>query len=121
MTELAVSPRATTDLEDLGLDRGAHLLIERGLSALPVGGQLEVRGRDPALSIHLRAWARSRGHGFEEPCLLTRGSADALRWATAERAGGLAPNGVVDRPSPGWGLAARGALVEQGGPQVHFD
>jgi hypothetical protein len=121
MTEPAVSPLATIDLEDLGLDRGAHLLIERALSGLPVGGQLEVLGRDPALSVHLRVFCRARGHGYEEPGILTRGNADTDRWLSAERAGGAAPNDIVDRPSPGWGLAARGALVEEGGPKLHFD
>jgi hypothetical protein len=116
-----MSPLATIDLEDLGLDRGAHLLIQRALRGLPVGGQLEVRGRDPALKVHLRAWARAQGHGFEEPHLLTRGSADTARWISAERAGGASPSAVVERPSPAWGLAARGALVEEGGPQLHFD
>src|SRR5216683_3028853 len=97
MTELAVSPRATIDLEDLGLDRGAHLLIERALSKLPVGGQLEVRGRDPARGIHLRVFCRARGHIFEEPGTITRGSADTARWLSAERAGGASPTDVVDR------------------------
>jgi hypothetical protein len=121
MTEPAESPRATIDLEDLGLDRGAHLLIERALRALPVGGRLEVRGRDPALAIHLRVFARTRGHGYEDQGILTHGSADSARWLSAERAGGAVPTHIVDRPSPTWGLAARGALVEDGGPRLHFD
>src|SRR5678816_4510932 len=86
-TEPAVSPPAIIDLEELGLDRGAHLLVERALRALPVGGHLEVRGRDPALEIHLRAWARAQGHAYEQPGVLTRGRADTDRWLNAERAG----------------------------------
>ena len=116
----------TIDLEDLGLDRGAHLLIDRALSDLPVGGRLTVRGRDPALGIHLRAWARGRGHTVEsdtdaDGIVLVRGGADRARWLGAERAGGPAPGDAVDRPGATWGLAARGALIEQGGPTVHFD
>src|SRR5690606_27927474 len=41
----------------------------------------------------------------------------------AERAGGpnpAAPGAVHDRPPAGWGLAARGALVEAGGPRFDF-
>src|SRR4030088_1268957 len=77
MTEPAVSPLATIDLEDLGLDRGAHLLIQRALSKLPGGAHLGVRGRDPALSIHLRAWARARGHTYEgSPLPLGEGQAE---------------------------------------------
>lgn len=112
------------DLEDLGLDRGAHLLIDRALSDLAVGGRLTVRGRDPALGIHLRAWARGRGHTVEDNgdgLALVRGGADRARWLGAERAGGSAPSEAVDRPGATWGLAARGALIEQGGPAVHFD
>jgi hypothetical protein len=116
-----MSPHATIDLEDLGLDRGAHLLIERALSALPVGGRLDVRGRDPALAVHLRGWARARGHGFAAPGTLTRGGADRDRWLNAQRAGGPASVDIVERPGARWGLAARGALVEDGGPDVHFD
>jgi TusA-related sulfurtransferase len=120
----------TIDLEDLGLDRGAHLLIDRALSAIPVGGRLTVRGRDPALGMHLRAWARGRGHTVlaseaaeQEPgvLVLVRGGADHARWLGAERAGGPAPGDAVGRPGATWGLAARGALIEQGGPAVHFD
>ncbi len=119
-----MSPPAIIDLEDLGLDRGAHLLIERALSALPVGGHLDVRGRDPALGVHLRAWARSRGHSYVESqasAILIRGAADHARWDQAERAGGAAPSETVARPGASWGLAARGALVEAGGPPLHFD
>ncbi len=115
-----MSPRATIDLEDLGLDRGAHLLIDRALSDLPVGGELEVRGRDPALAIHLRAWCRSRGHTFSDG-VITRGGSDVDRLFGAERAGGASPGEIVNRPGATWGLAARGAIVEAGGPVLHFD
>src|SRR5688500_16837187 len=93
MTEVAVSPPSTIDLEDLGLDGGGHLLIERALGSVPVGGQLAVHGRDPALGIHLAAWARRVGHQVSESSedrtwVLRRGSVDAARWHDAERAGG---------------------------------
>src|SRR5438067_601894 len=138
MTEPAMSPPAIIDLEDLGLDRGAHLLIDRALRALPIGGRLEIRGRDEALAIHLRAWARAQGHLFEEHVsddlslppeelrssprssdseatsspsggFVTRGEADRVRWHGAERAGGPSPAEVIARPGANWGLAARGA------------
>ena len=97
-TEPAVSPLATIDLEDLGLDRGAHILIDRALRALPIGARLEVRGRDPALGVHLRAWGRQHGHRFEElprsevspAFVLTRGEADRVnRMYEGEAAGSL--------------------------------
>jgi hypothetical protein len=116
-----MSPHATIDLEDLGLDRGAHLLIDRALSSAPIGGSLVVTGRDPALQVHLRAWARAHGHGYSDDGTLTRGSAAADRLVNAERAGGYSPGEVLSRPGLTWGLAARGALVETGGPPLHFD
>jgi hypothetical protein len=112
---------ATIDLEDLGLDRGGHLLVRRALEAVPVGGEVHVTGRDAALSIHLAAWAREEGHTTREGNVLVRGAATTHRWSCAERAGGYAPEQIVKRPGPTWGVAVRGALVEAGGPAVHFD
>ena len=106
------------DLDDLGLDRGGHLLLERALTALPVGTSLEVRGRDPHLQVHLAAWARARGHRAALGAITKGGAADA-RWVRAERAGQVSgPGAVVARPALSWGLAARGALVEAGGPPL---
>jgi hypothetical protein len=101
----------------VGFDRGGHLLVERALASLPAGGRLEVRGHDPHLNVHLAAWARARGHGFAGGSVI-KGSATTDRWRHAERAGQPGSDGVVQRPSPSWGLAARGALVEAGGPDL---
>jgi hypothetical protein len=129
------------DLEDLTFEEGAHLLLARALAPMPPGGRVEVRGRAPALAVHLRAWCRSRGHRVEWPgdesttttpaaedaapvAVVVRGEADDQRWAGAERAGApdpSAPGALVERPPPAWGLAARGALVEAGGPDVDFE
>ena len=111
------------DLEALGFDRGGHLLVKRALAALPVGARLEVRGSDEHLALHLRAWCRGQGHGFEGPGVVVRGAAQVGRWASAERAGrarAFAEGAVVDRPPARWGLAPRGALVEAGGPESPF-
>lgn len=121
---MATSSHATIDLEALGLDRGGHLLVQRALAALPIGGELAVHGRSEALGVHLRAWARTYGHGFQEHPgggVIRRGSADAERWSGAERAGGAPATEIVARPGATWGVAARGALVELGGPPLHFD
>lgn len=121
------SPGAPLDLGFLGFERGAHLLVDRALRAVPVGRTVVVTGGDPALGVHLRAWARRRGHGFavdpdrSATFELVRGSADTDRWAGAERAGGPGVDGIVARPPARWGLAARGALVEAGGPEGRFD
>ncbi|MBO2458446.1 diiron oxygenase [Actinomadura violacea] len=110
------------DLDDLGFESGAHLLVQRALRALPPGARLGVQGRDPLLDTHLRAWCRSRGHtviAADGPvrAWVVPGGPD--RWAGAERAG--SPDGVAGRAAAHWGLAARGALVEPGGPEPHFD
>jgi hypothetical protein len=102
------------DLEDLGLDEGGHLIVTHALRASP---QVVVRGAAPSLEIDLAAWCRTQGHALAHlggRFAITRGPHD--RWRGAERAG------VVERPSdqapPRWGLAARGALVEAGAPDV---
>jgi len=109
----------TTDLDGLGLDTGGHLLVEHALAPLPPGDQLKVTGRDPALSIHLAAWCRAQGHRFDggDPPRITKGEAGKQRWHGAVRAGEAAgpPRRSAD---PQWGLAARGALVEAGGPPI---
>lgn len=119
MTSVAAAP---LDLGQLGFEQGAHLLVRRALRALPPGGRLPVTGADPALGVHLQAWCRAAGHGFApDPAggyQLVRGSAEEQRWAGAERAGGPSPEGIVRRPPARWGLAARGALVESGGPEA---
>ena len=124
MTPKAASLLTTIDLEGLGLDAGGHLLVQRALSPLPVGARLEVRGRHPALGVHLAAWAREHGHGLNVDAgvpVLVKGPADDARWRSAERAGGADPSAVVRRAPARWGLAARGALVESGGPPLAAD
>jgi hypothetical protein len=107
------------DLGDLGLDRGGHLLVKRALRQVGVGERVEVTGGDRHLAVHLRGWARAQGHGFEEaPLALVRGGAEDGRWRGAVRAGGATE--VVDHPDATWGLAARGARVEAGGPRFEF-
>ena len=115
---------ATTGLDDLAFDAGGHLLVQHALAALPPGDQLTVTGRHPALRIHLAAWCRAQGHGFtaadrgtSDLLVITKGRAAQQRWQDAVRAGkpGAPP---ARRPDQRWGLAARGALVEAGGPPI---
>jgi len=124
--------RSSIDLGDLGLDRGGHLLIKRALRSLPVGETLDVKGRHAELAVHLRGWCRSQGHAIAvlppgptpgPIARITRGAAETGRWKGAMAAGAPDPSmsgAVVDRPSPRWGLAARGAKVEQGSPSFDF-
>lgn len=117
-------------LGGLGLDRGAHLLIGHALGQRAAGEVLEIRGTDPHLGVHLGPWCRAQGHalvgveqqGAETVAHVRCGAARQQRWGNAERAGSLDPtgDGVVDNPPTTWGLAARGALVEAGGPPFDF-
>jgi hypothetical protein len=110
----AVHAPTAVELDDLGLDEGAHLLLKR---ALAQDAQIVVRGRSPALATDLPAWCRALGHSYAadgDAHRITRSPHD--RWIGAERAGG--PTDVVERPPARWGLAARGALVEAGAPEL---
>lgn len=97
--------------------------MDRALSSLAPGDRLEVRGRDPHLPIHAAAWARAEGHGFEPAAaaggvVIVKGRAGDLRWQGSTRAGAGGPGGMAERADSTWGLAARGALVEAGGPPL---
>jgi hypothetical protein len=118
------------DLQDLGFERGAALLVKRALRAASEGEAVTVVGKAADLYVHLRAWCRAEGHDYSwsdataRGCaVIVRGPAAALRWVEAERAGVAdpsAPEAILERPPQRWGLAARGALVESGSPDFHF-
>lgn len=110
-------PEAAVELGPLGLDRGAHLLIDQALGPLPPGAGVEVRGSDPSLAADLAGWARRHGHRVEGR-VVVRGEAVDQRWCGAERSGDPSPGVVAERAPASWGLAARGALVEAGGPAL---
>jgi hypothetical protein len=102
------------DLGDLALDEGAHLLIER---ALRRGAEIHVAGTAPTLAVDLPAWCRARGHQTAPtPAGFAVVRAKDDRWALADRAGNAAV--PVERALASWGLAARGALVEAGAPEL---
>jgi hypothetical protein len=124
------------DIDDVGFERGAHLLIKHALRGVAPGSRLAVSCRAPDFGVHLLGWCRAQGHRLElsaqTPGLawITPGDAHANRWHGAERAGaptpsspqadGVAASDVADHAAPAWGLAARGALVEAGGPDFGF-
>lgn len=121
---MAASPTPTIDIESLGLDQGALLLIRRALAERPVGGELRVRGRSPDWRMHLEAWCRSQGHALrfdagQDEAAITRGPHAEGRWLGAQSTGDAGDAPAPDAP-PGWGLAARGATVEAGSPPFFF-
>ncbi|WP_018602273.1 sulfurtransferase TusA family protein [Mycobacterium sp. 155] len=103
------------DLENLGFDNGAHLLLQRALNSVRPGQTVEIVGRAPALAVDLPAWCRQFGHRVmrgDDSWTIEPGNRD--RWLGAERAGAPGPDGIVASAPAYWGLAARGALVERG-------
>ena len=121
---LPASTLPVIDLQGLGFDAGAHLLVKHALAALPVGGQLRVTGSAPGWQVQLSGWCSDQGHGLrwedgagaaQAMAIVARGGAQAGRWRGAAqtgrsdaRSGGDA---VAAQAQPFWGLAARGAQV----------
>lgn len=54
--------QATIDIEQLGFDAGAHVLVKHALAALAPGQTLQVRGRAYGWEGQLIAWCRTQGH-----------------------------------------------------------
>jgi hypothetical protein len=122
----ATDSAARLDLGTLGLDGGAHVLLAHALRARAPGQVLAVRGSHPELGVHLSGWCRKRGLAVTSEAdthRIAAGAGEARRWSGAVRAGASDPaaeQAVHEQPSARWGVAARGALVEAGGPEFHF-
>jgi hypothetical protein len=121
-----LSERPDVALGPLPLERGGHLLVLHALSGVLPGERVRVVGTAPGLSVTLGAWARGRGHRVvgSEPdgaLVVERGAAD--RRVFAVRAGAVdaqEEGALAAAPNATWGVAARGALVEAGGPAWDF-
>jgi hypothetical protein len=114
------------DIEDLGLDAGAHLLIKHGLAQVAVGGEVVVTGRAPGWEAQLASWCRAQGHPVTfdaSGAHILRSDVHAGRWRGANRTGHADPKiagAVHDHARACYGLAARGATVEAGAPEFAF-
>jgi hypothetical protein len=111
--------KPTIDIENLGFDQGAHLLIKRALQKIPAGSELIISGFDDNFPPQLSAWCRTEGHAVSfdgAKAIIVRGTADAGRWDQAQLTG---PS-VSETAQSSWGLAARGAKVEAGTPSFPF-
>ena len=117
------------DLQQLGFDAGAHLLVKHALAGVPAGGLVQVQA--PGWHAQLAAWCRAQGHELQMPAGWTelpqlqvrKGSAHMGRWRGAAQTGhsdASANGAVAECAEPFWGLAARGASVEQGAPAFAF-
>ncbi len=124
-----MSPAPTLDVGALGVDGGAHVLVKLALRDVPIGAGVEVRGTHPDLVGQLATWCRLQGHRLRVPdaaqpsrVVVERGPTAASRFVGATRAGHVESDAgtLAERPAPDWGLAARGALVEPGGPAPVF-
>ncbi|MCZ2104864.1 MAG: ferritin-like domain-containing protein [Burkholderiales bacterium] len=129
MTTAETSSPATIDIESLGFDAGAHLLVKHALARLPVGTPLRVSGHASGWQAQLAHWCRAQGHALawaddaHAQALVTRGGAEAGRWRDAAHTGHADPRvsgAVLAQAEPTWGLAARGARVEAGSPAFAF-
>lgn len=116
---MGTSLKPTIDIEELGFDSGAHLLIKDGLRKIAAGEELEITGQASEWAVQAAAWCRAQGHGFHvrgTRGLITKGSPERQRWQTTTKG----TSEVLDAPEASLGLAARGAQVEAGGPKFHF-
>jgi hypothetical protein len=124
--------RATVELGSLGLDGGGDILVKLALAEQQNGDEVGVHGTHPDLAGHLATWCRQHGHHFRTPDpdttdgvigIIERGSAAAARWVGARHAGHAdptRPGALAADPPADWGLAARGATIEPGGPTPYF-
>lgn len=122
--------QATTaiDIEGLGFDEGAHVLIKQALRPLPDGTILEVRGGQVGWNAPLAAWCRAQGHTLrfdaaQDTAWVQKGLVFSGRWLGADTCGHAdpqAPDALADKAKHAWGLAARGATVEAGAPAWSF-
>lgn len=130
MTSKAASSSPLIDIESLGFDAGAHLLVRHALDALAPGERLRVVGRAPGWDVMLGHWCRAQGHQLQWHTdddgrhfgLVSRDSRYG-RWRDAQQTGRSDPraaDAIASHALSTWGLAARGAQVEAGSPGFAF-
>jgi hypothetical protein len=118
------------DLGALGFDEGAHILVDIALERRPPGHEIDVRGTHRDLAAHLDTWCRQQGHRVRRMttdatavAMISRGATSRAASIGAQRAGAPDPSGpgaIAEHAEPAWGLAARGAAIEPGGPAPSF-
>lgn len=107
------------NIEHLGFDSGAHVLVKHLLSTISPGEEIEIKGQAPEWQAQAAAWCRSHGHGFQisqNKAVIKKGSLEEQKW---DHSNGHTAE-VSAQAAPQWGLAARGAQVEIGSPEFQF-
>ncbi|MCB9026743.1 MAG: hypothetical protein H6625_10525 [Bdellovibrionaceae bacterium] len=119
----------TIDIESLGFDEGAHVIIKHALKSVKVDQSLKIQASSKAIGTQLQSWCRDQGHDFKTIShssgvfQITKKEIAEARWKKAERAGAThnqKDGAVKESPKTHWGLAARGAIVESGTPDFFF-
>ncbi|MGE5085188.1 MAG: ferritin-like domain-containing protein [Bacillota bacterium] len=119
MIKKGTSLKPIIDIESLGFDSGAHLLVKQGLSQIAAGEEIEIVGRALEWQTQASAWCRIQGHELritEDKTFIRKRSSEMQRWDTTIPMN----NEVLSEPAASLGLAARGAQVEIGSPEFHF-
>ena len=97
--------QATIDIEQLGFDAGAHVLVKHALAALPPGQTLQVRGRAYGWEGQLIAWCRTQGH----QCAFEQANAGGGNVATVRRHADSADGAAGDHADNAGNQAHAGA------------
>lgn len=115
------------DIEQLGFDSGAHILIKRALQQNPQDQELAVTGSAKEWQVQLSAWCRSQGHSLhfaeiseKSVGLIKANTADLVHWNNTIPKDKTDSDFISEEALPFWGLAARGAQVEVGSPEFQF-
>lgn len=109
------------NIENLGFDSGAHLLVKQGLSQILALEEIEITGQSAGWTVQAAAWCRQQGHRFEifenDKAIITKCSEEKQRWNGGQSSSSLE---ILQAPPLSFGLAARGAQVEIGSPEFQF-
>lgn len=107
------------NIENLGFDSGAHVLVKHRLASMKSGDKIEISGQAPEWQTQAAAWCRTQGHGFTysgNKAVITKGSLETQRWNSSVQIS----HEILPEASPLLGLSARGAQVEIGSPEFQF-
>jgi len=110
------------NIENLSFDMGAHLLLKKSLFNISPQQKIYITGSSEGWKDQLMTWCRQEGHSVhfekhnqQEIAVLVKGTKASERWTQSEKV-----TSISEEAKGTWGLAARGATIEAGGPDFHF-